>query len=321
MISGDEHMARIARIKTDEVATSYHICQRTAGDKGAYPLMQEANKRRLIDLMRHYSRPFFCEISGFSVMGNHFHLVIKMEKNEERSRAELMKRAKVLYPNSDDILENWDDDQWEHFRKRLFNLSEYMSNVKAAFTKWHNKKHDRLGSFWNERFKSAILLGNNAILECLLYIDLNPLRAGIQEIPELYKAGSLFLRHLGKDDWLMPLKQILPSLQQPDDESYLEYYRAKVYYRGSVATKKNQAILSKALLEKEVERGFKVPGMYLQKCHYFIGGLAIGSERKIKRLVKKLQNKGHTIRDAIPILHANGNHQSLKRCRDGPVTT
>ena len=314
-------MARTARIKIDGIDTWYHICARAAGKKGYYPLMNEANQRRLIALIQHFSSAYFCEVSGFSVMGNHYHLVLKMEKKHDKTRAELMARAKILYPNSEVELSTWDDDRWEHLRLRLFNLSRIMSNLQQAFTRWYNSLDDSVGSFWSERFKSTILLDNKALIDCLLYVDLNPLRAGLQEIPELHCAGSLCLRHLVKDHWLTPLKDILPNLHQSGGDPYLEYYRAKVYYRGSVATKKNQATLLKAVLTKEIARGFKVPGMYLQRCNYFVGGLALGSEAKLKQLIKSLQKKGHKLRDSMPILHADGNHQSLKKCRAGPLAT
>jgi hypothetical protein len=50
------------------------------------------------------------------------------------------------------------------------------------------------GAFWSERFKGIILSLDEALLTCSAYIDLNPIRANIEKIPEDYRWSSLGLR-------------------------------------------------------------------------------------------------------------------------------
>jgi hypothetical protein len=46
-------------------------------------------------------------------------------------------------------------------------------------------------------------------MDCLLYIELNAVRAGIVKRPEEYEGGSLYYREIKKDGWMMPLSKIV----------------------------------------------------------------------------------------------------------------
>ena len=45
--------------------------------------------------------------------------------------------------------------------------------------------------FWAERFKSVLLGGPRALLTCLVYVELNAVRAGIVNSPEDYRYCGL----------------------------------------------------------------------------------------------------------------------------------
>ena len=133
-------MARVARFKILDNDAWHHLHSRIAGRRGYYPLSEEASTRKLIDTFEHFTRIYFCEVSAFSVMGSHYHFVIKFEKPRPVERNELRARARLMYPSrtSQQQIDDWTEDEWNHFRQRLFDVSELMRNIQSAFARWFN---------------------------------------------------------------------------------------------------------------------------------------------------------------------------------------
>ena len=89
-------------------------------------------------------------------------------------------------------------------REKLSSLSEFIREIKVGFARYYNKRHHRRGYFWGDRFKSVIVEKGETLINCLAYIDLNPLRAGLVERPEEYRWNSLgyHLQTGNKDNFL-----------------------------------------------------------------------------------------------------------------------
>ncbi|MCC5842264.1 MAG: hypothetical protein JJT96_19265, partial [Opitutales bacterium] len=67
-------------------------------------------------------------------------------------------------------------------KARMGDVSVFMREVKTRFTLWYNRKHDTVGTFWAERFRSVIVEADTAAQRMVAaYIDLNPVRAGLVE--------------------------------------------------------------------------------------------------------------------------------------------
>lgn len=160
-------------------------------------------------------------------------------------------------------------------------LSEYVKEIKQGFTRYYNKLNNRIGFFWGQRFKSTILENNTALLNCLAYIDLNPVRAAIVNQPEDYLWCTLgYLVQSGNKNNLLSLEFGVEQLNKLGFEERLAAYREFVYEIGSLVSDKGKAI-DPAMLKKHSRRGFSISSIDRLKyrTRYFTDSGIIGSKK------------------------------------------
>ena len=225
-----------------------------------------------------------------------------------------MKRAALLYPKS--LLKGWLKANWERFEKRVFDVSEYMRNLQAAFARWYNQTFGRRGRFWADRFKSTLLEDEKQVRDCLLYVELNSVRAGIAKRPEEFEGASVYYRDIGKDKWMMPMKDLLG---QRNRSQAVRDYKAMLYYRGNVPTKKGQVAIPNRIVREEEARGFKTQGVYRKRLRHFVDGVVIGSEGFVKKEIERLREQRQYLRRKHPVSQMGGMHMSLREQRGAGV--
>jgi putative transposase len=172
-------MAGLPRILVSGEKTAYHVMSRTA--LPGYPL-DDVEKDFFVALTKKLWLLYFVEILGCCCIWNHFHMLVRMRPDSDFSDAEMMKRLGAFY-GEDKV---FGDGQLPYFRQKLSSLSEFVREIKVGFARFYNKRHGRRGYFWGDRFKSVVVEKGETLINCLAYIDLNPVRAGLVARPEAY---------------------------------------------------------------------------------------------------------------------------------------
>ena len=62
-------------------------------------------------------------------------------------------------------------------------LPQMMQAVGRAYVRYFNLRHQRSGTLWEGRYRSNLIESERYLLACMVYIDLNPVRAGRVEAP------------------------------------------------------------------------------------------------------------------------------------------
>ena len=157
-------MPRIARMLNGGEQTVYHVISRTALD--GYPF-GDIEKDELVKIFKKFSTIYFVDIFGFCIMGNHFHLLVKMYPGYDFTDEDIQEDTPFFYGDEKNFAEN----KIESYREKWSNLSEFVKDIKQSFSRFYNKLHNRKGTLWGERFKSVIVEEGQTLINCLAYID------------------------------------------------------------------------------------------------------------------------------------------------------
>ena len=281
-------MPRIARMIVPDQKTVYHVMSRTALD--GYPF-GDVEKDELVKILLKLSKLYFTEILGFCIMGNHFHLLVRMLPESNFSDEEIKNRYVTFYEND----REFSREKVPSFRFKWTSLSEFLKEVKQSFSRYYNKRHNRRGTLWGERFKSLIVEDGETLINCLAYIDLNPIRAGIAERPEDYRWNSIgyHIQSKNKENFLS-LDFGLKEFGAMDAKERLRRYRRYIYEAGALRRSdgKSSTTIYEKVIKKERKAGFKMTRVHLfrYRTRYFTDSGIIGSKDFVSRNYKQFKD-------------------------------
>lgn len=210
----------------------YHCisrCVRRARICG-YDVLTKKNYKHRRDLIykaiQELSTIFAIEVFACSVLSNHYHIVLRVNPDVAKSWSdeEVIRRWDKIYSvrktltqmkgelddeiiqmalNRPDLIEEW--------RKRLCNISWFMKQINEPLARRANKEDGCKGRFWEGRFKCQHLADESAVLACMVYVDLNPIRAKLAETPETSDFTSIQDRIVAKQSSLQKKHQLKSS--------------------------------------------------------------------------------------------------------------
>lgn len=128
----------------------HHVIQR--GNNRQSICIDESDYRYLLDLIDGYARDLKVSIHSYVLMGNHFHLLATPETQT--------------------------------------GLPEMMQAVGRRYVRYFNQRQGRTGTLWEGRYRSTLIQAERYLLACMVYIDLNPVRAGMVAEPAQYRWSS-----------------------------------------------------------------------------------------------------------------------------------
>jgi REP element-mobilizing transposase RayT len=145
-------------------------------------------ERRLV----HLAESFAVGLYAWAVMSNHTHVVLRIDPRRPRgwSDEEVVARWTRIERTLDgetDPADRWlrermllrQPERLTELRERLGSLSWFMRFLNEAVARAANAEDRCTGRFWEGRFKCQALLDEAAVLACMAYVDLNPIRAGL----------------------------------------------------------------------------------------------------------------------------------------------
>lgn len=278
-------MPRIARFIRENQPTVYHVISRTALQ--GLPIKDRDNDF-LLGLIKKLSQFYFVDVLGFALLGNHFHLVIRMYPESDPTDDEIKERLQKYYGDELNVTNMLISD----YRKRLTNLGAYVKDIKQGFTRYFNKKYGRRGFFWGDRFKSMIVQDGLSLVNLLAYVDLNPIRAGIVKKPEDYRWCSLgYHTQTGNKDGLLSIDFGMKEWNEFDPKEIVRKYRQFVYETGAVDAGKGK-VMDRKIVEKARKKGYKISrtDRFRYRCRYFTDSGVIGGKDFVQEVFDQVKH-------------------------------
>ncbi|WOT03968.1 transposase [Shewanella youngdeokensis] len=151
---------------------------------------------------------FAIDVAAYAVMSNHLHVVlfIDIDKANQWSDRDVVMQWHQCFNGTaltqkfakGEVIDEHLVAQLKHqiaiYRSRLSDISWFMRCLNEPIARQANIEDNCTGHFWEGRFKSQALLDEAAVLACMTYVELNPIRAKMADTPEQSDYTSLKLR-------------------------------------------------------------------------------------------------------------------------------
>ena len=112
--------------------------------------------------LKHYKRKYSFRLYGYCLMPNHIHLM-----------------GEPLFPEK---------------------ISQFMQCLQRSYTAYYNEKYNKVGHLWQGKFKIKVIVKDEYVIDCISYIEGNPVRAELTKGPRDYAFSSYLERNLSSNN-------------------------------------------------------------------------------------------------------------------------
>jgi putative transposase len=305
-----DNLMRLPRVKSDGRGL-YHCISRAVHSLFIFRTSGHGSEEadRFVRLMRGIAAFCGVQVLDYVLMSNHFHLLCEVPEPVALSETEVLNRIEAGYGPARRQAVQKQLDRYrqqpdgtaeierilDRYRKRMFDLSVFIKELKGRFAQWYNQRHGRYGALWAERFKSLLVEGGEALAAVAAYIELNPVRVGLCTDPKDYRYSG-YAEAIGK---ACPIARqgIRTILGQPETVSWAELgcqYRRLLFVAGSSSRGGKPPAFDLATVRQVVEQQegeIPFPQSFLCQIKYFSDGVILGSQAFVESHIERLKEK------------------------------
>ena len=327
---------------------TYHVMSRTCGGEVLFDDVEKEALRRLLWKMAEFSG---VRLVTYCIMGNHFHALVEVPKREiwlerfagDGGEERLYAHLRTLYSREFVGLLKQEMEglrklgmdtlalaKLESIKKRFCDLSIFVKEVKERYSRWFNKRHERKGTLWMDRYKSVMVEGKGEPLHTMAaYIDLNPVRAGMVEDPKDYRWCGYAEAVSGSRRAQRGLSKVTAKPVDGWEQSGgAEAYRCLLFANGvEIRDAQNRKVMRRGVTADEARQVLKEKGklstaeMVRLRVRYFSDGLVLGSKEFVESVFTENREKfGPKRRDgARRVSESESPLYALRRLRVKPM--
>jgi putative transposase len=134
----------------------YHIYSR--GNQKQIVFKDRNDFEFYLQQLKHYKRKYAFLLYGYCLMPNHIHIVGEPIKSEI--------------------------------------IPKFMQCLQRSYTAFYNKKYNKVGHLWQDRFRAKVIAKDRYLIDCIAYVEQNPVRANLTKNIKDYKFSSYVERNL-----------------------------------------------------------------------------------------------------------------------------
>lgn len=184
------------RIARKNLIGNLFVHNMVQGINKEYIFQNTEDKLKYMELMKKYNEKIPIRIIAYCIMDNHVHLLIYSEN--------------IQY------------------------VSKFMKNVNLLYAMYYNKKYERVGYVFRNRFEDRRILNEKNMLNCIKYIHMNPVKAHITQKESEYLFSS-YKDYINKTNFVN--SELLNFLFN-SEKDYLEKFLSIKYHNMNLEVEK-----------------------------------------------------------------------------------